>query len=57
MRFDLSEVCSRAANAEESEERAPARPADHKCNILRVADRDPVARFARTLRPSKHSST
>src|SRR6516162_4494155 len=44
-------VCSRAADAEESEERAPARPADHKCNILRVADRDPVARFARTLRP------
>ena len=33
-----------------SEERAPARPAD-QCNILRVADRDPVARFARTLRP------
>src|SRR5262245_30349532 len=44
-------VCSLAADAEESEERAPARPANHKCNILRVADRDPVARFARTLRP------
>src|SRR5262245_13789881 len=44
-------VCSRAAHAEESEERAPARPADHECNILRVADRDPMARFARTLRP------
>src|SRR5262249_1769474 len=44
-------VYSRAADAEESEECAPARPADHKCNILRVADRDPVARFARTLRP------
>src|SRR6516165_7062455 len=44
-------VCSRAADAEASEGRAPARPADHKCNILRVADRDPVARFARTLWP------
>src|SRR5215471_9418147 len=44
-------VCSRAAHAEESEERAPARPADHECNILRVADGDPMARFARTLRP------
>jgi len=27
-------VCSRAADAEESEKRAPARPANHKCNIL-----------------------
>jgi transposase len=44
-------VCSRAADAEESEERASARSTDRKCNILRVADRDPVARFARTLRP------
>src|SRR5437868_9736873 len=44
-------VCSRAADAEQSEERAPARSTDHKCNILRVADRDPVARFARTLWP------
>jgi hypothetical protein len=48
MRFDLSDEEWSAADAEE---RAPARPADHKCNILRVADRDPVARFARTLRP------
>src|SRR5262249_53156008 len=31
-------VCFRAADAEESEERAPARPADHECNILRVAE-------------------
>src|SRR5499425_881705 len=40
-------VCSRAADAEESEECAPARPADHKCNILRVADRDPVAQHVK----------
>jgi transposase len=52
MRFDLSdEEWSVLEPLMRVGRGAPARPADHKSNILRVADRDPVARFARTLRP------
>ena len=53
MRFDLrdEEWSALEPLMPKSEERAPARSTDHKCNILRVADRDPVARFARTLWP------
>jgi len=54
MRFDLSDEEWSVLEPLMPKSRKSARPHDrriHKCNILRVADRDPVARFARTLRP------